>query len=811
MRALSLAFLGAASCAPPTGLQARLQAVLDERAKLWNTSFSFGLTVGGDTIAAASGIDNVKTMMPIDTDTRIPMGSVTKLYTSVAAFQLAEQGKLDLDAPFAAAADPLVTADTGGRSIAELWGANASTIATVTTRQLLAMRAGVPDYDNDAMEAWTLNISNLGQDITPPDYATTWTPKSFLFAPGSGGSYSSTGFVLAGYAVAAAAGAKGWEGFDQRSILGGAPTLSAAAPNFQFGGRGPCYNIPNASSQYWGYSVQEVPYWLTEHFVDTIYQSCLNGWTAGSVVAAPQDVSKVLYAALSPHAAEPLVSAASRAAMQDFQPLTVGWSEGLMYGVGTMEVNLYSTAGVEAGYTTFVGHGGEDYASSADMHYYNAKLDAAVVLGMGSTYGMQCGLVDLSDNQYAAKDVGCRVWAAVVDELTGGAQHIACPQYVPSGGEATAAAPGGDEGRARDGGARADLSAAARALGGAKAHALLHRWAQPAPLGGASPLFSCQGAAQASTCTGPSAGLNATDCYTWKALFALANGRKWSRCAGGVGATTGSATDPCACAGVTCAAGASGEQRIIGLNMSDANLRGDMAAVALVIVSFSELQALDLSGNQLYGALPALPFGQPGFLTGGCSISGNPLSCPLPAGADTCHRADQPPPACEDPTKPSNVSATCLAAAGRLYADPTVAYYTALLQNISSQYLIPGSVPACDAELQLNKTCHLDLGNWTQFATLPAILDTFRASVTRVDPHAQLCFQDVDIVESLKGVGKAELLIKSFSLVPMPGGGDCTHDDALAWLAWLGDAQHAAVAGFFSVDFTFRSQSCNML
>jgi len=169
-----------------------------------------------------------------------------------------------------------------------------------------------------------------------------------------------------------------------------------------------------------------------------------------------------------------------------------------------------------------------------------------------------------------------------------------------------------------------------------------------------------------------------------------------------------------------------------------------------------------------------------------------------------------------DPAKPSNppLSAACGASLAKLYADPTVAYYAAAAENISSQLLIPASVPACTAELQLNKTCHLDLGDWAQFPGLAAFLDAFRGNVTRVDPRAQLCFQDVDIVERVAGVGTAELLIKSFSLVPMPGGGsggDCTPADAHAWLAWQGDALHTAEAGFDSLGYTFRSQACNML
>ena len=51
--------------------------------------------------------------------------------------------------------------------------------------------------------------------------------KSFLFEPGTGGAYSSVGFVLAGLVLAAATGAPTWEQLDQRAALFG-PRAAAA-------------------------------------------------------------------------------------------------------------------------------------------------------------------------------------------------------------------------------------------------------------------------------------------------------------------------------------------------------------------------------------------------------------------------------------------------------------------------------------------------------------------------------------------------------------------------------------------------------
>ena len=145
----------------------------------------------------------------------------------------------------------------------------------------------------------------------------------------------------------------------------------------------------------------------------------------------------------------------------------------------------------------------------------------------------------------------------------------------------------------------------------------------------------------------------------------------------------------------------------------------------------------------------------------------------------------------------------------KLTADPYVAYYTAEAQNISSQYLIPTAIKACDAELQLNRTCHLDLGDWTQFAGIPAFLDAFRGNITRVDPQGKLCFQNLNVVENIPGVGKAELFINGIDVVPLASG--CSHEDALAFLAWEGNAAHTAQAGVFSLDYSFETASCYMM
>ncbi|HEY4608934.1 MAG TPA: serine hydrolase domain-containing protein, partial [Ilumatobacteraceae bacterium] len=79
--------------------------------------------------AAAFGMENPLEAKPATAATRFRLGSVSKVLTSVAVMQLVEEGKIQLDEPFAAQLDrdgPFVD----------------PRIATITVRQLLSHISG---------------------------------------------------------------------------------------------------------------------------------------------------------------------------------------------------------------------------------------------------------------------------------------------------------------------------------------------------------------------------------------------------------------------------------------------------------------------------------------------------------------------------------------------------------------------------------------------------------------------------------------------------------------------------------------------
>ena len=107
--------IGFASSAPdPGALRAVLQQVVDQQALAWNASFSLGLVYGAvaESVAVAGGLSDHATGTVVTPSTRYPLGSATKLHTSIACLQAAERGLLDLDAPIAQYVDPFLGSAT---------------------------------------------------------------------------------------------------------------------------------------------------------------------------------------------------------------------------------------------------------------------------------------------------------------------------------------------------------------------------------------------------------------------------------------------------------------------------------------------------------------------------------------------------------------------------------------------------------------------------------------------------------------------------------------------------------------------------
>ena len=356
-------------------------------------------------------------------NTLIPMGSATKIYTAVAVMQLHEKGLLDIDRPVHEIVDPFLQR-TNSTTLLELWGGD-ETINRVTTRELMGMRGCLSDYDDEKLQNFVLDPSNAGVTVNPYDYLHTWAQKSFLCEPGTGGSYSSIGFVILGLVCASSTNATQWSDFDQKSIF--PDSLRQELDELVFSLGGSCSEtIQNVGHQY-AATFTSNGYWNTIHWEDIYNFDCLNGWTMGNIAAAASNTAAALYHLFSPNTKTPLVTQDSLKQMMDFKPLTVGWSVGLEYGLGMMRANYFPRDGVPSNLTTFVGHAGQDYGSSAFLHEYNEALDVAITLSSNTEYGMNCSLEAIMDNFQDSAYLGCIVWDSIVQIATNGTvQHLTC-------------------------------------------------------------------------------------------------------------------------------------------------------------------------------------------------------------------------------------------------------------------------------------------------------------------------------------------------------------------------------------------------
>lgn len=80
----------------PATLQERLTALADRHHVV---GASLALTVGDETVLAATGVLNLRTGTPVTSDSVFQIGSITKVWTATLVMQLVDEGRLDLDVP----------------------------------------------------------------------------------------------------------------------------------------------------------------------------------------------------------------------------------------------------------------------------------------------------------------------------------------------------------------------------------------------------------------------------------------------------------------------------------------------------------------------------------------------------------------------------------------------------------------------------------------------------------------------------------------------------------------------------------------
>lgn len=137
------------------------------------------VSAGGEVIDVAAGLLSKSTEVEATPDSVFQIGSITKLWTSTLVMQLADEGKLDIDAPLR-------------RYLPEFRLADEQAAAQITVRQLLCHTAG---FEGDIF-----TDTGPGDDCVEKFVATLGSVAQ-LFPPGEMFSYNNAGFCVLGRIV----------------------------------------------------------------------------------------------------------------------------------------------------------------------------------------------------------------------------------------------------------------------------------------------------------------------------------------------------------------------------------------------------------------------------------------------------------------------------------------------------------------------------------------------------------------------------------------------------------------------------------
>jgi hypothetical protein len=458
----------------------------------------------------------------------------------------------------------------------------------------------------------------------------------------------------------------------------------------------------------------------------------------GNIAAKASDTSTALYHLFSPNTKTPLVSKESLKQMKDFKPLTVGWSVGLEYGLGMMRANYFHTNGVPSNLTTFVGHAGQDYGSSAYLHEYNEALDIAITLSSNTEYGMNCSLNPIMENFQDSSELGCHVWDEILQIVTNGSVgRLACT--------------GTDRRR---------LS---------HHH---HRSRRQLAVKQNLPIYCDEG------CSGTSANLDSDECNSWKEFYSAANGAYWAR-------FRDNFADPCGIPDVICQDG-----HIVEMNLSYV---GAASTIPSILGSFSKLRTLDLSHNFFFGSipqsinqlqeltkldlseclfsstLPSLNFSK----YNQCEIIGNDFDCPLPNGSSEFCGAT-----CDSGP---NISTACKLGWMSIASDTDIQSKQSNLDQAIGSAVGALAAKECASQLEKNRTCTLsiDLSKGsigTMFANLSKAAD---------QKNAKVCAMNLEKKQQCDNFGPCEIRIGNTTAIAIAS--ECDNENDLsAYLSWLG-------------------------
>ena len=183
----------------PLEYEHQVQKILDNYSEFYKSGFQFALIHEKHNFTFASGPNDLKDKKSkLTTEDRVGFGSLTKTYTAMGIMKLVQDGKIGLNQTISSLVDDFLQR-TENTTLLEMWQGNTK-INEVTVFQLLNMKSGIGDYEDDLMYAFTL--LNPDETFTPMYYLRNISSTgTFECNPGHCYYYSSNNYLLLGLAL----------------------------------------------------------------------------------------------------------------------------------------------------------------------------------------------------------------------------------------------------------------------------------------------------------------------------------------------------------------------------------------------------------------------------------------------------------------------------------------------------------------------------------------------------------------------------------------------------------------------------------
>ncbi|MFF7125567.1 serine hydrolase [Streptomyces sp. NPDC008240] len=275
----------------------------------------------GSTYRLSRGVADRGTRQSISTDDRFRIGSVTKSFSAVVLLQLADEHKLDLDAPVNRYLPGLLPDDR------------------ITVRHVLSHRSGLYDYSNDMFAQSVSGFEAVRNKVyTYQQLVNLSLQKPRTNAPGAAYSYSNTNFVVAGMLIEKLTGHSVKTEYENRILK----PLSLTDTFYVH----PDTKIPGRYTR--GYLTPDT---AGAPLVDATTQTVSWAQSAGAIISSARDLNTFYSALLRGK----LMSAARLAEMERFTRVnsTTAYGLGLRRRDLSCGVSVYGHTGAVQGYYTY--------------------------------------------------------------------------------------------------------------------------------------------------------------------------------------------------------------------------------------------------------------------------------------------------------------------------------------------------------------------------------------------------------------------------------------------------------------------------